>query len=64
MNKNTLKIMALELSFQRFWSNTNSQSFTTALLEVHEVTLHGNNASVRVLALVRRKWAWFWLVVR
>ena len=56
--------MALEISFQDFGKHTNSQSFTTALLEVHEVTLRGNNASVRVLALVRRKWAWFWLVVR
>ena len=31
--------MALGLNFQSFWSNTNPQSLTTALLEAHEVTM-------------------------
>ena len=51
---NLYRMMTLELNFQRFWSNTNPP-FTTALLKAH----WGNNASVRVSALVRRKWAWY-----
>ena len=33
--------MALELSFQRFWSNMNPQSFTTEMLDEMFVCLLG-----------------------
>ena len=42
------KIMTLGISFQRFWSNTTKpQSFTTALLEAHDVIEYCKGANIR-----------------